>query len=1002
MATHGNSQEALLARIQELEAQVNEYRRVAQARQGQDEGEFSNILQQTSRTACFSWHNGDRGIVYSGNSAEVLGYPRHFADRDFIREHLIESDRKRVHQDFKRCILDGQDYETELQALAYAEPGSDELIPRWFQLRAKVISRTPEGQASHIIGTVTDIDKVKREQLKQAEVAKTENWLRHSLRHLLEDDSWDNIQLALKGLAEHFEIDRCTLRWFDPKSEHMSTICHWSVFPDEQHDDPVANQPFRQFPILKARLSNRCPLVLDRDGLATLDPPIASTFLKYKVGSAVLIPIFYQDRLDGMLTLPSDNPNKVWPERALEAAIIVADAIARAVGRNRITRELKESDQRYAYALKASKDGLWDYHLKNSQLFFSPSYLQMLGYKEGELSSSVSTFLKVMMHPDDVPYMLNVAEEAIKSPDKPVQCEYRMRHKDGHIIWVYSRAIFVDFDEKGAPLRAVGVNADITQFKQAQAELRQAQMEAISANQTKTEFLTRMSHEIRTPMNAIIGMGHLLKDTALDCTQQNYLGSINASARSLLHTIDEILDFSKLESGTYLLENRHIDLEQLYERLAQTHASLAEAKGIEIIFDTDPSLPRYVKGDPRRLQQILNNLLDNAIKFTEKGDVSLKVRKKTQHTKGVELEFTVTDSGIGIAPDNLQSMFTPFTQADSSTSRRAGGTGLGLTICRYLIDQMGGKLTATSEEGVGSRFTFCVHFERSQVGEQPLRLHPERYHNLRTLIVDDHPSALKILENTSHTLRLQVDTASNATEAINKVRQADQNGTPYELLLIDFSMPDINGVQACNLIQKTPDILQKPKMLLISSYSQQEIACQHSLENLHGFINKPATPSRIFDAVAQAFGEDLFEQPPELSPDETDQRLSGAHVLLAEDNLVNQKVAIGILKKKGVSVTVANNGQEALDLISQHEPGTFSAILMDMEMPEVDGYEATRRIRTGQCCAEIPIIAMTAHALQGDRERCLETGMDDYITKPVSPPLLYQTLAQYLPQKLTL
>lgn len=999
MATHGTSQEALLARIRELEAQLNNSQR--SAKEAQRKAEFGRILQHTSRTACFSWHNDDRGLVYSENSAAVLGYPPEFASRDFIREHLIEPDRERIRQNFKRCILEGEDYETELQALAY-EPGSSKVLPKWFQMRVRVMSHTSDGQASHIIGTVTDIDRVKREQLEQSAVASTEHWLRYTLRQLLEDDSWDNIQLTLKSLAEHFQIDRCTLRWFDPKAEQMSTVCHWSIFPNEKHDDPVANQPFQQFPILKARLSNRKPLVLDADGLAKLDKPIASTFQKHRVGSAVLIPIFYQDHLDGMLTLPSDHADKVWPDRALEAAIIVADAIARAVSRNRITHDLKESDQRYAFALKASKDGLWDWNLSTNHLFFSPSYLHMLGYGEHELEPTTGTFLKTLMYPEDIPYLENIAAQARQAPEKPVQCEYRMLHKDGHIVWVYSRAIFVEFSDDGTPLRAVGVNADITQFKQAQAELRQAKREAISANQTKTEFLTRMSHEIRTPMNAIVGMGHLLQGTPLDDAQQNYLGNINASACSLLHTIDEILDFSKLESGTFLLENRHIDLDYLYEQLTQAHASRAEAKGIEIVFDTDVAVPRFVKGDPRRMLQILNNLLDNAVKFTDCGEISLKVRKKTQHQKGVELEFTVTDTGIGIAPNVLQSMFNPFTQADGSTSRRVGGTGLGLTICHYLINQMGGKLTATSEEGVGSCFSFCVHFERSQVGEQPMRPQPERYYNLRTLIVDDHPSALTILENTSRTLRLQVDTANNATDAIDQIRQADENNTPYELLLIDFSMPGINGVQACDLIQKTADIRRKPKALLISSYSQQDIAPQYPLDNVHGFINKPATPSRIFDAIAQAFGEDLFEQPAELSADETDQRLHGAHILLAEDNLVNQKVAIGILKKKGVIVTVANNGQEALDAIHNHESGTFSAILMDMEMPEVDGYEATRQIRGGQCCAEIPIIAMTAHALQGDRERCLDTGMDDYITKPVNPDMLYQTLAQYLPQKVSL
>lgn len=1030
MATADQCPDKLLKRIQELEAQLAAAQRdlppavkdirepsalrsvdtallAAEELPSQDPAEFNRILQQTSRTACFSWQRGSQGVVYSPTSAEVLGYPAHMIHRDFIREHLVEADRERVRQRFGRCITEGEDYETELQALAY-QPESAELVPRWFQLRVRVMSHGADGQADYIIGTVTDIDKVKREQLEQAAVARTELWLRRTLRQLLEDDSWDNLQLTLKSVAKHFDTKRCTLRWLDPKTQQMSITCHWSTFPNDKHDDPMSRQPLADFPIMRQMFNDRRPLVLDRAGLASLDAPIAETFSHYRIKSAVLIPIFYQDNLDGLLTLPSASEKKVWPERALEAAAIIADAIARAVSRHRITEALKESEQRYALALQASRDGLWDWDLTSHKLFFSPSYAHMLGYEEGELEPTPRTFLKRLVHPDDKPYLYSITAQAMQSPHKPVYSEYRMRHKDGRIIWVYSRAIFVDFDSDGVPTRAIGVNADITEFKRAQTELQQAKMEAVSANQTKTEFLTRMSHEIRTPMNAIIGMGHLLKDTALDPRQHSYLSSINASARSLLHTIDEILDFSKLESGTNLLESRHIDLQQVHERLAHTNAGRAEAKGIEIIFNTDPSAPRFVKGDPRRLIQILNNLLDNALKFTDSGEITLTTRLQSQLPNGAQLEFSVSDTGIGIAPEQLQSMFNPFTQADGSSSRRAGGTGLGLSICRYLTQQMGGKLEVTSELGVGSRFFFSVYFERSQVGDQPLRQRPERFHRLRTLIVDDHPGALTILENSARTLQLQTTTASSAAEAIERIREADRNAQPYELLLIDFKMPDMNGVQACNLIHQATDIRHKPKAIIISNYSQQDIAGRYPLANTHGFINTPASPSRLFDAIALAFGETLFAQArataarpssavtAALSDKEIDQCLQGAHVLLAEDNLVNQKVAAGMLKKKGVLVTVANNGQEALDALYAHSAGTFNAILMDMEMPEVDGYEATRHIRSGQCCRDIPIIALTAHALQGDRERCFDNGVDEYLTKPVSPKLLYRTLAQLL------
>ncbi|WP_423894292.1 response regulator [Candidatus Pelagadaptatus aseana] len=535
-------------------------------------------------------------------------------------------------------------------------------------------------------------------------------------------------------------------------------------------------------------------------------------------------------------------------------------------------------------------------------------------------------------------------------------------------------------------------------------ELREARQQTIAANQTRAEFLTRMSHEIRTPMNAIIGMGHLLKDTSLNRKQKDYLNNINISAENLLQIIDEVLDFSKLESGKYLLENNHFDLDCVFEQLSSDFEERANDKNIELIFDVSRRVPRFIKGDSRRLHQILHNLVDNAVKFTHGGEVTIETRKVKQTGQNIELEFAVHDTGIGIPADQQANLFEPFVQADCSTSRSAGGTGLGLTICKYLVGQMGGRIEMESEAGKGSHFCFTAVFNASQLGERTLHPEPQRYNNLRTLIVDDHPASLTVLKNTAEALQLNVDTASNAEEALQKIRtRAQDPDSAYSLVLMDYKMPGTNGLEACLQIKTDDGIITKPKCILISSYSHDEITEEYPLVRTDGFIRKPVTPSRIFDVIALAFGESLFNEAPEQIPEEEQNRiLADAHVLLAEDNIVNQKVAIAFLKKKNIQVTLANNGVEAFDLLNQHNERHFDAILMDMEMPRMDGYQATRLIREGNHDREIPIIAMTAHALQGDRELCLQAGMDDYLTKPVNPKLLYQTIAKHIVHRTTI
>lgn len=987
MAKNGTSAEELKARIQELELQLTQQSTSTEGHLSPTEETY--ILNTTMNVGCFDWREG-KAITYSRGTSVALGYPEAAMTSEFMAQHLVPQDRQRVSRLFKQCVISGEDYQAEFQLIGKTQR------PVWYQLQAKVLKTDQQGRAVHIVGTVTDIDRIKRNQLQQSSIALTEQWLRHTLRSLLENDSWDNIVATVHELGEFFGVDRCILRLYDPETQAMSIVSHWAENGDTEYTDPFSDIHIKDYPNFAQQLADNKPILFDASKTIDLEPELQKRLLKHNISSSVIIPIHYKNTLDGTLSLPCYSGRKVWSDKDLETAGIIADALARSVNRNRITRHLEESDKRYAYALEASRDGIWDWNLIDNSVHYSKSYLDMLGYQESELPSTYATYKNIMMHPEDLSYMQGVINSALKQKNDIIQCEYRMLHKDGSTIWVYSRAKYVDFDSEGKPIRCIGVNADITQFKNAQTELQQAKLEAITANQTKNEFLTRMSHEIRTPMNAIIGMGHLLEDTTLDTRQHDYLDNINESAASLLHIIDEILDFSKLESGRYLLENSHFDLDHVYEQLSKSINHRAEAKNIELIFDISHDVPRFIKGDSRRLLQVLHNLLDNAIKFTETGEVTLRTRILPLQ-KNVELEFSVIDSGIGIAAEKMQHLFDPFTQADGSTSRRFGGTGLGLTICKHLIEQMGGQLSVNSEENKGSNFSFTAKFERSQLGEQPVRHQPQRYHHLRTLIVDDHPSALTVLEKTAQALKLNVDTATCAKDAIKKLEaknSADQN--MYELVLMDFKMPEINGVEACDFIHESKSITEKPKIILISNYSRDDIANDYSLKNISGFINKPVTPSRIFDAVALAFGEEIFEHTHDISDTDQDHFLDGAKILLAEDNLVNQKVAIGVLKKKGVQVTVANNGVEAVELLNNSEYGAFDAILMDMEMPEMDGYDATRKIRSGNHCANIPIIAMTAHALQGDRERCLEAGMDDYLTKPVDPKLLYQTLALYL------
>jgi two-component system sensor histidine kinase/response regulator len=654
----------------------------------------------------------------------------------------------------------------------------------------------------------------------------------------------------------------------------------------------------------------------------------------------------------------------------------VGEQLGRVIERRRARVQLGDSQARLGYTLQAARVANWEWDLATDQVRWSDNMAEIHGLP----TSSVGRWTELLetVHPDDRDGVWRAAQRAVTDCCQFHE-EYRVRLPNGRVVWIESQGQ-VSCDEQNNPVRMGGICRDVTERRQDADELMAAKDAAEAASRAKSEFLANISHELRTPMNAIIGMTDLALQEELDDTVRDYLETSRDSAGVLLRLLNDLLDFSKLEAGRFVLDSVPFALRDTLDEAVRTLSQHAYEKGLELACDVAPDVPDAVIGDPVRLQQVILNLAGNAIKFTPKGEVVIRVWLDERDEQGVRLNVAVSDTGIGIPEADQQKVFAPFVQVDSSTTRQFGGTGLGLTITAQLVAMMGGRIQLESREDRGSTFQFDVRLGvQTHVVDQPPQFQ-DCLVGERVLIVDDNATNRRILEATLARWSVETVTAEDGMAALASMRSAAEEGRAFRLVLLDALMPGMDGFTVAEQI-KADGALAEATVLMLSSADRATFARRCEGLDLAGFLEKPVSATGLREALADALG--LPSQSAESARrGRSSIARRGLRVLVAEDTPANQKLVLAILSRRGHSVSLASNGRDAID---QFQSRPFDVAVMDVQMPTMDGLQATSAIRRLEAAdgTRLPIIALTAHALPGDRDRCLAAGADAYLAKPI-------------------
>ncbi len=661
--------------------------------------------------------------------------------------------------------------------------------------------------------------------------------------------------------------------------------------------------------------------------------------------------------------------------------------------RKQAQEDLQEREQLFRSIFENAPLGIGLYNVPKSEYITNRALHKMLGYTHEELNT-VGKWDQIV-HPEARESGAKRYDELMHGVRDYDEWEQRFIRSDGRIVLADGSFVVIK-DSAGHPQYLLNMTKDVTDRKQAEADLVTAKEEAEAATRAKSDFLANMSHEIRTPMNAILGMTHLALKTDLTSKQRDYLTKAKNAAQSLLGIINDILDFSKIEAGKLDVEKTEFRLDHVLENLSSVVAQKANDKNLEFLIASPFDLPPNLVGDPLRLGQILINLVNNAVKFTDQGEVALVVAMEERTADRVKLKVSVRDSGIGMTPEQTGRLFQAFSQADTSTTRKYGGTGLGLSISKRLVEIMGGEIWVESTYGVGSTFLFTAWFGIGSSEPERKRFIPDLA-GIRALVVDDNPLAREILHKDLEGFALKVNSVSSGEGAIRELIAADSHD-PYRVALIDWQMPGMDGLEVSRVIKRGDLIKHTPKIVIVTGFGREEIRTQAEQMGIEGYLLKPVSPSLLYDTMVDLFGATGIkgERTKSAGDDARGHAANGIRILLVEDNEVNQQVATELLESSGAIVTIANHGGEAVQILTEGtQPPPFDVVFMDLQMPQMDGYTATKLIRAQSSLNGLPIIAMTAHALVEERQKCLEAGMSDHVSKPIDPDALLSTLLRW-------